>query len=227
MKTMRPAGLTLLDVIVIIAVLGFAACLLLPTLHHNDGGRRRVGCASNLSQIGKAMIMYADQPNNGMFPSLSTIKDDPYGSSGDAQTALGLLYKQYLNDPRVFSCSTTRLPPARLQRLVAYSLTSSDWKAMAFTESDPCSFGYSPGHTQDQSQVIVLADLKGKQQNSDNHGPNVGQNVLRAGGNVEFCTTIVNNMGQSEDGSGDFLSDPDIYAPGGLPKHPELDSYCR
>jgi prepilin-type N-terminal cleavage/methylation domain-containing protein len=231
MRKVRPSGFTLIELLVVIAIISILASLLLPVLGRARESAKRVACASNMSQIGKAMIMYADQPSNGMYPSLSTDTADPY-DTGDAQTALGLLYRQYLNDARVFSCQSKPVAPAFLQTVVPYSLASNNgWQTGSFhaVQGQSTSYGYSPGHTQDQSQVIVLADKigSGSSTNSDNHGVNVGQNCLAAGGNVEFRSTNQNNMGISDDGSGVQLLDANIFTSGGVANHPELDSNCR
>jgi len=53
---------------------------------------RRVACASNLNQIGKACFMFADVPaNEAKFP-----------------TKFSQLYRNYLMDPRVFFCPSHR-----------------------------------------------------------------------------------------------------------------------
>jgi prepilin-type N-terminal cleavage/methylation domain-containing protein len=232
MKKMRKSGFTLIELLVVIAIISILASLILPVLGRARESARRVACASNMSQVGKAMIMYADVPANGMYPTKST-GTNPYDKTGDAQTALTLLYRQYINDIRVFSCQSKPLSAAIMQGVLPSTATS--WEASAFKESpggtagNSSSFMYSPGHTQEQSQVIILADRQGAssnpRKNSDNHGRDVGQNCLAAGGNVEFRDSVINKMGKDDNGAD--IIDSDIFTDGNVTTYPELESYCR
>src|SRR5258708_1112532 len=51
-------GFTLIQLLVVIAVIVILIAFALPMLHQTQRGSGRVTCASNLKQIGLAMIMY-------------------------------------------------------------------------------------------------------------------------------------------------------------------------
>ena len=72
--------------LVSVAVIGMAAAIALPVLARARQSARRVSNANNLSQLGKALIMYADVPQNAEYPA-------------DASE----LYPDYATDVRMFS----------------------------------------------------------------------------------------------------------------------------
>ena len=65
---------------------GMVAGIALPVLARARESARRVSSANNMAQIGKAMMLYADDPAHGDFPT------DPAG-----------LFPKYVNDARVFT----------------------------------------------------------------------------------------------------------------------------
>ena len=198
----KPSGLTLIEIMVIIAIIAVLAGLILPVLPRTRGDSRRTSCASNLNQIGKAMFMYADVPANGAFPNIN----DP--GPGGALAAWGLLYNKYVADPRVFSCPTMPTPAKDLQ---------------AWTPGQPapssCTYAYDPSHGPNDAVAAIAADKQGAVKNSDNHGRNAGQNVLIGAGTVEFRDTVINRVGNDE-------QDDDIYSFSSK-LAPELESFIR
>src|ERR1043166_755202 len=89
-------GFPLIELLVVIAIIGILAGMLLPTLNRTREKTRRAGCASNLRQIGIAMVAYADD-NQNHYP---TAGDWP----GDDRTwDYKLTAKGYLN-ANVLTC---------------------------------------------------------------------------------------------------------------------------
>src|SRR5437899_5392885 len=61
------AAFTLIELLIVVAILGILASLLLPALGRSKIAARRVGCASNLHQLSLAAQMYWDDNNSASF----------------------------------------------------------------------------------------------------------------------------------------------------------------
>ena len=206
-------GLTLLEICVIILVMMVLAVIILPTLRIHGDRSRRTTCASNLSQIGKAMMMYSDIPSNGAFPT------NRANGRGDPLLSLGMLYRDFVPDYRIFSCDSNptvaqlaSLEPAKNGIASAHPLDAT----MTHYGYDSGNKGtdYKP-HTPKDTLSLIVTDFTAAGRNSDNHGPNAGQNCLLGAGSVEWRDTIVNPL------SGDkppIVVDRDITSDGTLPE---------
>jgi type II secretory pathway pseudopilin PulG len=230
----KSAGLTLLEVAILIVILGLAAILFIRSQAHPRERARRTLCASNMGQIHKAITMY--EVDYSIYPTRAA-KGKDANTDGDAQEALNLLYRQYIDDVRVFSCPSNKISPTLLGNITPSQ--PKGWPGAVgtcFKESVPgaanslsTSYGYSPGHNSANSRVVILADHKGKgpKGNSVNHGLDAGQNVLYASGSVWFVTTTTNALGMGS--SGADIIDSDIFSDNAAEMHEYKiwDSFCR
>lgn len=63
-----PQGFTVLELLIVVAILGILASLLMPALSRARNNMKRATCLNNLAQIGKGVAMYADDFNHVLFP---------------------------------------------------------------------------------------------------------------------------------------------------------------
>ncbi|HNV20214.1 MAG TPA: prepilin-type N-terminal cleavage/methylation domain-containing protein, partial [Candidatus Hydrogenedentes bacterium] len=111
---MRNRGMSLLELLIILAILGLFAAILLPALAHARGFMARADCAANLKQLGLASAMFADEDAQGMYPALyaarTALMAETGAPAGDSAFLVlpclnpADLYPEYVTDARVFVC---------------------------------------------------------------------------------------------------------------------------
>jgi prepilin-type N-terminal cleavage/methylation domain-containing protein/prepilin-type processing-associated H-X9-DG protein len=133
----RRTGFTLIELLVVVAVIAILAALLLPVFTSARARARQATCLSNLSQIGRAALLYAGDYDERLPSVLAhrTLPTDP-----------GMTLQPYLANLDVWYCPdrttlrplcTDPKPPFRPdQRCMGYGYNfGSGWGAVVFPRS--------------------------------------------------------------------------------------------
>ena len=111
--TMRNRGISLLELLVVVAILGLFIAILLPAFAHAKGFVARNDCAANLKQLGVASAMFAREDAHGNYPTLYAARTPLVTESGEtADSAFlvipslnpGDLYPEYVDDAAALVC---------------------------------------------------------------------------------------------------------------------------
>lgn len=110
----RPAGFTLVELLVVIGIIALLLSILLPVLGKAKEAANSAKCLSNMRQIGVAVVLYTNDNNNKWLPPYKGAEKTPtYTPSGSPGWSgpffFTFLSGRYLKeDPKVWVCPTDR-----------------------------------------------------------------------------------------------------------------------
>lgn len=108
---------TLIELLIVVAIIGILAALLLPALSAARERAKQAQCGSNLRQIGLALHMYAGEYQDRLPPAASDANSSPArywaGTTTNFTNYLTprFLYPDYLPTMKVWTCPGTGGPP--------------------------------------------------------------------------------------------------------------------
>ena len=178
---LRSQAFTLVELLVVVAIIGMLASLALPSLRSAAEKAKGARCLGNLRQIGVTVQQYvADPANNNQFPPIYNV-----GGNGNADAGA---------NASVASASSLLQPLAALS---SYGLTMGLLTCPSDKKPDPVygSYLWSPilqgempqdVHVYTPGGVFTINKLSSVTVCTDKYRPHLGKfNVLRADGHVE------------------------------------------
>jgi prepilin-type N-terminal cleavage/methylation domain-containing protein/prepilin-type processing-associated H-X9-DG protein len=155
-------GFTLIELLTVIAIIGILAALIFPVFARAREAARKASCASNLKQLGAALLMYA-QDYDEVLPQFSQSTD--YLGWGGYALADGPRWADmifpYVKNAQLFDCPSSRdrtavYPGGWYFNIVTYSYgisTPSPGAGMGFGVA-----GRSLSELEDSSGTIAIAE---------------------------------------------------------------------
>lgn len=208
--TFRKTGFTLIELLVVIAIIGILASILLPAIARAREYARKVSCMSNLSQIGLALTMYAEE-NDRYLPWS--------GGGGDATCFVEFFDR--IGEWQIGACPSDASPvdedPRELGLSIAertmlngsYSVRAS-YDYMGAYSAEPIRL---PLPNQPYQKIAIMWDISSKQYPAPNSHANGQSNVLWLDGSVT-STHIVSWAGENLPQRPPFsIDEPEIALP--------------
>jgi prepilin-type N-terminal cleavage/methylation domain-containing protein/prepilin-type processing-associated H-X9-DG protein len=164
---------TLVELLVVVALIALLAGLLLPAIGRAKESARATACLSNLHQIGIALQLYVQDDNNKM-PVMRDISADTNAAATNTLPGINQVLAPQLGNTNVLHC------PSDNQQLFQLTGSSYSWNSLLNgQDADHLTVLNMPFAPQ---QVPVVYD---KDAFHAARGPNKGVNYLYADGHIK------------------------------------------
>jgi len=148
-------GFTLLELLVVIAVIALLASMLLPALHGAREFARKAKCMSNLKQLGYLITMYADDYDDWLFPASDS------GSVDRTYWPFRLQEGGYIKTPSTWSyVSKVFLCPSSRSNAVDSDGNPSASRVYALNNPSPSANYWKRSSRTNPSEYVLLIDSK-------------------------------------------------------------------
>lgn len=172
------AAFTLIEMLVVIAVIALLAALLLPVLSKGKEAGRATACVSNLHQIGIALQLYVDG-NHNLLPVMRDRPSDTNAISTNALPSPDMVLRAELGNTNVLRC------PSDNQNIFEETGSSYSWNSLLNGESAERLTVL--GMNFDPHAIPVFFDKQGFHAA---RGPNKAVNYLYADGHIKNLLTM-------------------------------------
>ena len=206
------AGFTLIELLVVIAIIGILASLLLPSMANARRKAKRVTCVSNLTQISKAFIGFANE-NKSRLPWQLTPRDaSSVFSGGGDPTNPGAMYG-IMKD--ALGAAAVLVSPCDPDRTAAMNDNEDNWSTFGPGAPVACegtSYVFVEGADIGRPGTVLATtrNLEG-----DISSRWVGADEPAGGDNVMNLLNAGEGQAVSSDGSARQAADADLVAEGG------------
>lgn len=186
-SSQQPVGVTLIEVLVVIVIVGILIAMLLPAIVASRESARRTACASNLRQIALATSMYADTYREH-FPGQPADGLVVLASGGNGRNYYDIL-QVFAAEPSIWLCPSTRDHPGRLMsyHMNGLIITKDGVSRAAIRQtSQTLLIGESGEHTRFDEAYLRPDQEGGFLYDRPQHNHNTGSNATFVDGHVAW-----------------------------------------